>query len=116
MARIDRAFAEVIGAGFDPGGDEDWERLGLAYTDLMAVRDLLMVMMHGVATGGIEERIHDFLTQGMLMKVLLSMRAPEHLDERRGAGGRAVHGLRLRDALAFVTGPPGPPGPRAAHH
>lgn len=51
LARIDRAFAEVIDAAFDPGGDEDWERLGLAYTDLLADRDLLM-MMPGFAAGG----------------------------------------------------------------
>lgn len=53
----------------------------------------------------------------MLRKVLLSMRAPEHLDEE--GAGRAVAPFTVSafgDALAFVTGPPGPPGPRAAHH
>ncbi|VXC16634.1 TetR/AcrR family transcriptional regulator [Nocardioides sp. AX2bis] len=130
MGRIDRAFAEVIGAGFDPGSDEDWERLGLAYAELMADRDLLMVMMHGFAAGGIEEiaersracmgavfttlhdaggdeeRIRDFVAQGMLMNVLLSMRAPEHLDEE--GAGRAVAPFTVcafGDALPFVIGP-----------
>lgn len=131
MQRIDRAFAEVIDAQpFDPDSEADWERLGLAYAALMADRDLLMVMMHGFAAGGIEEiaersracmgavfatlrdaggsdeRIRDFVAQGMLMNVLLSMRAPEHLDEE--GAGRAVAPFTVcafGDALTFVTAP-----------
>lgn len=134
MQRIDRAFAETIDAGpFDPDDDEDWGRLGLAYAELMADRDLLMVMMHGFAAGGIEEiaqrsracmgavfatlhdaggsedKIRDFVAKGMLMNVLLSMRAPEHLDEE-GAGGAVAPFTKCAfgDALAFVTPPLGP--------
>ncbi len=130
MERIGRAFSDVLTAApFDPDSDDDWGRLGLAYTDLMADRDLLMVMMHGFAAGGIdqiaessracmgavvamlrdaggsEERIRDFVAQGMLMNVLLSMRAPEHVDEE--GPGRAVAPFTVcafGEALPFVTG------------
>jgi AcrR family transcriptional regulator len=99
------AFEEVLEAGpFDPEDDEDWGRLGLTYTELLRDRDLLMVMMHGFAAGDIDEvasraregmgriyatvmrtgcsqeRAVDFFAQGMLLNVMLSMRAPEHLE------------------------------------
>lgn len=113
MARIDAAFAAVLKGGGDlADNDHAWELLGLAYTELMADRDLLMVMMHGFAAGGTDEiaersricmakvyatlrdaggsdeRISDFVAQGMLLNVMLSMRAPEHLDE--AGDGRAL--------------------------
>ncbi|MDQ6657703.1 MAG: TetR/AcrR family transcriptional regulator [Actinomycetota bacterium] len=102
--RIGDTFQQVIAAGpFDPDDEAAWGRLGEAYTALVADRDLLLVMMHGFAagsvpeigtaarqgmahiagilqgTGGSTERIRDFLAQGMLLNVLLAMRAPEHL-------------------------------------
>ncbi|WP_262347556.1 TetR/AcrR family transcriptional regulator [Nocardioides dongxiaopingii] len=130
MERIGRAFTDVLTAQpFDADSDDDWGRLGLAYTDLMADRDLLMVMMHGFAAGGIdeiaersracmgavvatlrdaggsEERIRDFVAQGMLMNVLLSMRAPEHVDEAGpGAAVAPFTACAFGDALPFVTG------------
>ncbi len=102
---IRAAFAAVIAEGFDPDDEDDWSRLGLAYTELLRDRDLLMVLMHGFAagnndeiaacsragmgsifatvmsTGCAEERAEEFVAQGMLLNVMLSMRAPEHLDE-----------------------------------
>jgi AcrR family transcriptional regulator len=103
--RIRAAFAAVLADGFDPASEDDWSRLGLAYTELLRDRDLLMVLMHGFAAGNddtiaacaragmgsifttimssgcSEERAEEFVAQGMLLNVMLSMRAPEHLDE-----------------------------------
>jgi AcrR family transcriptional regulator len=103
--RIRDAFAAVIADGFDPASEDDWSRLGLAYTELLRDRDLLMVLMHGFAagndddiatcaragmgsifttvmsTGCTEERAEEFIAQGMLLNVMLSMKAPEHLDD-----------------------------------
>src|SRR6478752_2975467 len=36
---------------FDPEDEEDWARLGASYTELLADRDFLLVMMHGFAAG-----------------------------------------------------------------
>ncbi len=95
---IEETFAAVIASDdFDPEtGDV---QLGTAYTELLADSDLLRVMMHGFATGGVpeiaatartqmarifstlqrtgwdEERVRDFLAVGMLLNVLLSMGA-----------------------------------------
>src|SRR3954464_15751550 len=101
--RIEDAFAAVIADGFDPDSDDDWSRLGLAYTELLRDRDLLMVLMHGFSggdadaiarcrgagmsrgfatvrsTGCSDEKAQDFIAQGMLLNVMLSMRATEHL-------------------------------------
>src|SRR6476659_8443911 len=53
-ARIREAFEAVLAeAPFDPDNDDDWSRLGLAYTELLRDRDLLMVMMHGFSGGNI---------------------------------------------------------------
>src|SRR3954447_26002496 len=104
--RIRAAFEAVLADGpFDPDSDDDWSRLGLAYTELLRARDLLMVMMHGVAgadvpeiagcsgegmsrifatvrsTGCTDEKAQEFIAQGMLLNVMLSMRATEHLDD-----------------------------------
>ena len=50
--RIREAFEAVLAEGpFDPDNEDDWARLGLAYTELLRDRDLLMVMMHGFAAG-----------------------------------------------------------------
>ena len=88
-----------------------------------------MVMMHGFAagnddqiarrsrdgmgqvfatvrsTGCTDERAQEFIAQGMLLNVMLSMRAPEHLDENPdldSAGGLRV---RRRPALRHPVTP-----------
>lgn len=106
ISRIDQAFAEVVDApDFDPDAEDATDRLGLAYTALLADRDLLQVMMHGFSGGGTDEiaraartamgrifatvrrtgwpdeQVRDFVAHGMLINVMLSMRATEHLDE-----------------------------------
>jgi AcrR family transcriptional regulator len=104
--RIRLAFEEVLDERpFDPDSDDDAARLGTAYTNLLADRDLLQIMMHGYSAGGVAEiselsrecmaeifrtirrtgwdadRCRDFVAHGMLINVLLSIRAPEHLGE-----------------------------------
>ena len=125
-ARIREVFEAVLAeAPFDPDNDDDWSRLGLAYTELLRDRDLLMVMMHGFSGGNIDEiarcsrdgmagiyttvrstgcsddRARDFIAQGMLLNVMLSMRAPEHLDESPDLEALTV--CAFGDALPFVT-------------
>jgi AcrR family transcriptional regulator len=103
--RVRLALEEVLDEGpFDPDSDDDAARLVAAYT-LLPDRDLLQVIMHGWATGGVEaiaeqgraslaeilrtirrtgwdpERCRDFIAHGLLMSVMVSMRAPEHLSE-----------------------------------
>lgn len=98
--RIDAAFQAVLDEGpFDPDSEADKERLGLAYTELVADSDLLHVMMHGFSagttpeigaagrdgmtrifttiqrTGWSDDQVRDFLAFGMLLTVLLSMGA-----------------------------------------
>lgn len=109
--RIRCAFSDVLDADpFDPEREEDWDRLGLAYADLLSDRDVLQVLMHGFSAGSVDEiaavgrrcmeRIHatilstgctheqarDFLAHGMLLNVLLSLRAPGHLAEGGALG------------------------------
>lgn len=108
--RIRATFADVLearatGRPFDPEDDDDWVELGTAYTDLVADRDLLMVMLHGFAAGDDEaigararscmsgiyqvllgtgctsERATAFVAHGMLLNVMIAMRAPEHLAD-----------------------------------
>ena len=104
--RIGAAFADVLAEGdFDPTSEEDRDRLGLAYAELLADRDFLLVMMHGFTAsgipeigavaragmgnifeilrggGGTDEEIRDFIAQGMLLNVMIAMRAPEHAHE-----------------------------------
>jgi AcrR family transcriptional regulator len=124
--RIGAAFEEVLGeAPFDPEDDADWERLGTAYTTLLADRNFLLVMMHGFSAGGVEEigaaarvgmaaifeilkqtgctdeQARDFVAHGMLLNVMLAMRAPEHVSE---AGALAQLTLcAFGDALPLVT-------------
>jgi AcrR family transcriptional regulator len=107
--RIRDAFSEVLDARtaddpFDPEDEEDWASMGAAYSRLVDDRDLLMVMMHGFAAGGdaaigararsgmagiydvllgtgcTSERATAFVAHGMLLNVMLAMRAPEHLE------------------------------------
>lgn len=104
--RIRLAFEAVLDERtFDPDSEDDAARLGTAYTELLADRALLQIMMHGYSAGGVDEiaalsrncmarivatirrtgwdddRCRDFIAHGMLINVLLSMHAPEHLGE-----------------------------------
>jgi AcrR family transcriptional regulator len=124
--RIKTAFSETLAERpFDPDDDDDWARLGLAYTHLMvAHRDVLQVLMHGFAasadprigaqarremgeifgivlgTGCSDEQARDFVAQGMLLNVMLAMQAPEHLDEH--AAFASLTECAFGDALALV--------------
>jgi AcrR family transcriptional regulator len=124
--RVRQAFEDVLAEGpFDPESKDDWARLGLAYTELLRDRDLLMVMMHGFSAGGIDEiaargrrgmgrifatlrstgctedRAEEFVAQGMLLNVMLSMRAHEHLDEEDDL--TVLTRCAFGDALGFLT-------------
>ena len=113
--RIKDAFDQVLSDGpFDPESEDDWKRLGAAYTGLLADRDLLLVMMHGFAagsepsigrqgrrcmgeifepirsTGCTPEQANEFVAQGMLCNVLLAMHAPEHRHESGPLADMAV--------------------------
>ena len=106
--RIRDAFADVIeDEDFDPEDEDDQARLGAAYTDLLADRELMLVLLHGFAAGDNEEigrrarasmgeisallrgagmsaeQVRDFVSKGMLLTVLMAMRAPEHLASTR---------------------------------
>ena len=101
--RIRLAFEAVIAASpFDANSDSDWERLSLAYFELLKDRDFLHVMMHGFvassteeigelsrrcmgdvfaalrATGADDDRIRDFIAYGMLLNIMALIGAPEH--------------------------------------
>lgn len=102
--RVSEAFAAVLEGDFDAESEEDRARLGAAYTDLLGERALMLVMLHGFAAGDHDEigerarasmaRIYDqlraaglgsddardFIAHGMLLTVLMAMRAPDHLD------------------------------------
>jgi AcrR family transcriptional regulator len=108
--RIRDAFSAVLDGysperPFDPDGEEDWPRLGAAYTELLGDRDFLLVMMHGFAagdddaigararqcmgeiydvimrTGCTAEQATGFVAHGMLLNVMLAMRAPQHVGD-----------------------------------
>jgi AcrR family transcriptional regulator len=122
---IRTTFESVIHDGFDPTSEDDWARISMAYTELARDRDLLMVLMHGFAagdddaiaararegmgsiyatimtTGCDEERAVEFFAQGMLLNVMLSMRAPEHLDEDTQLG--ALTRCAFGDSLELLT-------------
>src|SRR4051812_15676043 len=54
--RIREAFEAVLDDGpFDPDSDDDWSRLGLAYTELLRDRELLMVMMDRFSRGDLHD-------------------------------------------------------------
>jgi AcrR family transcriptional regulator len=106
VQRIRTAFEGVLADGpFDPESDDDWIRMSMAYNDLLGDRDFLQVQMHGFSAGGVDEiaalarrcmgaifqtvkrtgctdeRARDFIAYGMLINVMLAMRAPEHAGE-----------------------------------
>ena len=123
-ARIGEAFSAVLADGFDPTSEADRERLGLAYTELLADRDFLLVMMHGFTAsgvpeigaaarrgmggifeilrggGGSDEEIRDFIAQGMLLNVMIAMQAPEHVEE--GDALAALTECAFGEALPLV--------------
>lgn len=106
-SRIAATFAQALAAEpFDPAEDDDWERLGLTYTELiMSEPSVLQVMMHGFAVSGdpeigaharhnmgeifevlkssgcTSERARDFVAHGMLLNVMMAMDAPAHIQE-----------------------------------
>ena len=102
--QIRSAFEEVLDAGpFDPASEEDEARMGLAYAELLRDRQFLQVQMHGFSSGGVPEiaaaarrcmgevfetiqrtgwtddQCRDFVAYGMLLNVMISMGAPEHV-------------------------------------
>ncbi len=107
------------------GSEEYWSRLGGAYGDLIADGDMLLVLMHGFTAGGTPEigaqaraamaQIYtlirtrtgcapevarQFIANGMLLNVLLAMRAPEHVEDDPALGELAecAFGESLPDA------------------
>ena len=108
--RIEAAFQGVLdsrpgGRPFDPDNEDDWAEMGAAYTELLADRDFMLVLMHGfaagdddaiadrarvgmsgiydvlLATGCTSERATAFVAHGMLLNVMLAMRATDHLKD-----------------------------------
>jgi len=134
VARIQDAFSAVLdhrpaGQPFDPDDEDHWAELGDAYTELVRDRDLLLVMMHGFAagddaigaearrcmagiytllrsTGCTEEQATAFIAHGMLLNVMLSMRAPEHLDESEALAGLSACAFGEK-GLDATSGPRG---------
>jgi AcrR family transcriptional regulator len=128
VTRVRTAFEDVLDEGpFDPESDDDWARMGLAYSELLRDRDFLQVMMHGFSAGGVDEiaaaarrcmgevfatirrtgcddeRARDFVAYGMLLNVMLSMRAPEHLVP--GDPLTALATCAFGDALELLESP-----------
>jgi AcrR family transcriptional regulator len=126
MERIGRAFADELASGpFDPDDEDDWTRLGATYTELLVDRDLLMVMMHGMvasgeprigaasrhcmakvftvltSTGCTDDQARDFIAQGMLLNVMLAMKAPDHLGDEEGLAPLTV--CAFGDSLPALT-------------
>ncbi len=106
VGRIKAAFEDVLAASpFDPESEDDKVRMGMAYTELLRDHDFLQVMMHGFSNGDVpeiaasarrcmgavfatiqrtgwdDEKVRDFVAHGMLLNVMISMRAIEHLEE-----------------------------------
>jgi AcrR family transcriptional regulator len=133
--RIAAAFQRVLAERpFDPDDDADWERLGTAYTELLADRDFLLVMMHGFSAGGIDaigaaaregmagifdvirstgctdDRARDFIAQGMLLNVMIAMQAPEHAGESGSL--MALTACAFGDSLPQIVTSGGPRGSR----
>jgi AcrR family transcriptional regulator len=98
--RIEAAFRQVLEErAFDPDSEDDKERMGLAYTALLADTAFLHVLMHGftassvpeigvqaregmgrifatlLETGWSPEAVRDFIAHGMLLNVLVSIGA-----------------------------------------
>ncbi len=106
VGRIMDAFEPALDeVAEDPENEELWAQMGAAYSDLLADRDLLLVMMHGFAagstpeigaqardwmskiytqirtrTGCTPEHARTFIANGMLLNTLLAMEAPQHAE------------------------------------
>jgi AcrR family transcriptional regulator len=118
--RIEAAFRAVLQERpFDPTSEDDRQRMGNAYTTLLADSDFLHVLMHGFAaastpeigeaaragmgrivatlqeTGWDDETVRDFVALGMLLNVLLSMGA---FAEQAGPLGALVASCLPEDA------------------
>lgn len=106
---IMQAFGTVLNSP-DPL-DDAWAALAEAYTELVADRDLLLVMMHGFTAGSTPEigaqgrsgmsaiyaqirqgtgctpdEARDFIAHGMLLNCLIAMQAPEHVEDDPALG------------------------------
>jgi AcrR family transcriptional regulator len=129
--QIRGAFEEVLAGARAEGlplvDEEVWGRLGLSYARLLADRDFLQVLMHGFSAGSVPEigararagmgqiyatlmttgcepeRAKDFIAQGMLLNVMMTMQAPEHADE--GDDLAALTVCAFGDALAECGSP-----------
>jgi AcrR family transcriptional regulator len=100
--RIYDTFAAVVGGpAFDGSRAADRSRLGSVYSDLLRDRDLALVLLHGFAAadnpvirtrareclGRVDSLLldaglpaslaRDFIAHGMLLTVLMALRAPE---------------------------------------
>ncbi|MDH6281820.1 TetR/AcrR family transcriptional regulator [Prescottella agglutinans] len=106
VGRIMHAFEPALDRiAEDPENEELWEQMGTAYAELLADRDLLLVMMHGFAAGSMPEigaqardwmskiytqirtrtgctpeHARTFIANGMLLNTLLAMEAPQNAD------------------------------------
>ncbi|MBM4586724.1 TetR family transcriptional regulator [Rhodococcus hoagii] len=106
IGRIMDAFDPALDrVAEDPENEELWAQMGATYTELLADRDLLLVMMHGFAagstpeigaqardwmakiytqirtrTGCTPEHARTFIANGMLLNTLVAMEAPQHAD------------------------------------
>lgn len=103
--KIRAVFETVLDEGpFDPTSEDDKARLGLAYTDLLTDQSFLRVQMHGFSAGAVPEigalarrcmgdvfetirrtgwtddECRDFVAHGMLLNVMLSIDAPDHVE------------------------------------
>jgi AcrR family transcriptional regulator len=128
VARVRDAFVAVLDERpFDPASEDDRARMGIAYTELLRDQDFLQVMMHGFSAGGVpeiaaaarrcmgevfatirrtgwdEDEARDFIAYGMLLNVMISMRAHEHLDE--GDPLTALTTCAFGDALEMLESP-----------
>ncbi|WP_261984588.1 TetR/AcrR family transcriptional regulator [Rhodococcus sp. WS3] len=115
LDEIVRTFTEKLDTlDIEPDDPEFWAELGSAYGELILDRDLLLVMLHGFATGTDDiatvsrfamskiyslvrdrtgcttEQARMFIANGMLINNLLAMKAPEHIDEDPALGELCV--------------------------
>ncbi|MDV8067852.1 TetR/AcrR family transcriptional regulator [Rhodococcus sp. IEGM 1366] len=115
LDEIVRTFTEKLDTlDIEPDNPEFWAELGSAYGELILDRDLLLVMLHGFATGTDDiatvsrfamskiyslvrdrtgctpEQARMFIANGMLINNLLAMKAPEHIDEDPALGELCV--------------------------
>jgi AcrR family transcriptional regulator len=128
VGRIKLAFEAVLDEHpFDPESEDDKARMGLAYTELLRDHDFLQVMMHGFSNGDVpeiaaaarrcmgavfstiqrtgwdDEKVRDFVAYGMLLNVMISMRAIEHLEDGDPLATLAI--CAFGDELAVLQDP-----------